>query len=124
MRIGASTFLLPKVTAEGLLHAIDRQRCTVLFTAPRMYRVMADLVPGFNLSSLKKCVSAGETLPLPVFEAWQRATGLKIIDGIGSTEMMHIFIAAEGENICPGATGKPRSEERRVGKECRTRWET
>jgi len=107
MRIGASTFLLPKVTAEGLLHAIDRQRCTVLFTAPRMYRVMADLVPGFNLSSLKKCVSAGETLPLPVFEAWQRATGLKIIDGIGSTEMLHIFIAAEGENICPGATGKP-----------------
>ncbi|HEV2962333.1 MAG TPA: AMP-binding protein [Candidatus Angelobacter sp.] len=107
MRVGASTLLLPKVTAEGLLDAIERHRCTVLFTAPRLYRVMADLVPRFNLSSLKKCVSAGETLPLPVFEEWQRATGIKIIDGIGATEMLHIFIAAEGEDIRPGATGKP-----------------
>src|SRR5213079_1383266 len=79
MRIGASTFLLPKVTAEGLLQAIEKHGCTVLFTAPRLYRVMADLAPRFNLSSLRKCVSAGETLPLPVFEAWQRATGIKII---------------------------------------------
>ena len=107
MRIGASTFLLPKVTAESLLQAIEHHRCTVLFTAPRLYRVMTELVPRFDLSSLKKCVSAGETLPLPVYEAWQRATGLKIIDGIGSTEMLHIFIAAEGDEIRPGATGKP-----------------
>jgi 2-aminobenzoate-CoA ligase len=107
MRIGASTFLLPKVTAEGLLQAIEKHGCTVLFTAPRLYRVMADLAPRFNLSSLRKCISAGETLPLLVFEAWQRATGIKIIDGIGSTEMLHIFIAAEGDDIRPGATGKP-----------------
>lgn len=107
MRVGASTFLLPKVTAESLLQAIERHRCTVLFTAPRLYRVMTDLVQNFNLSSLKKCISAGETLPLPVFEAWQRATGLKTIDGIGSTELLHIFIAAEEDDICPGATGKP-----------------
>ncbi len=107
MRVGASTFLLPKVTAEGLLQAIERHGCTVLFTAPRLYRVMTDLVQGFDLSSLRKCVSAGETLPLPVFEAWQHATGLRIIDGIGSTEMLHIFIAADGDEIRPGATGKP-----------------
>ncbi len=107
MRVGASTLLLPKVTAEGLLQAIERHGCTVLFTAPRLYRLMAELAPRFNLSSLRKCVSAGETLPLPVFEAWQRATGIKIIDGIGSTEILHIFIASEGDAIRPGATGKP-----------------
>ena len=107
MRIGASTLLLPKVTAEGLLQAIQRHRCTICFTAPTLYRAMTELVPKFDLSSLKKCVSAGETLPLPIFEAWQRATGIKIIDGIGSTEILHIFIAAAGDDIRPGATGKP-----------------
>ena len=107
MRVGASTLLLPKVTAEGLLQAIQRHRCTVCFTAPTLYRAMAELARNFNLASLKTCVSAGETLPLPVFEAWQRATGLKIVDGIGATEMLHIFISAAGDEIRPGATGKP-----------------
>jgi 2-aminobenzoate-CoA ligase len=107
MRVGASTLLLPKVTAEGLLQAIQRHRCSVCFTAPTLYRAMAELARNFNLASLKTCVSAGETLPLPVFEAWQRATGLKIVDGIGSTEMLHIFISAAGDEIRPGATGKP-----------------
>ncbi len=107
MRVGASTLLLPKVTAEGLLQAIQRHRCTVCFTAPTLYRAMAELARNFDLASLKTCVSAGETLPLPVFEAWQRATGIKIVDGIGSTEMLHIFISAAGDDIRPGATGKP-----------------
>ncbi len=107
MRVGASTLLLQKVTAEGLLQAIERHRCTVSFTAPTLYRAMAELVPKFDISSLRKCVSAGETLPLPIFEAWQRATGIKIIDGIGSTEMLHIFISASDDDIRPGATGKP-----------------
>ena len=62
---------------------------------------------GADLSSLKKCVSAGEPLPLPTFEAWQRATGLRIIDGIGATELLHIFISAAGDAIRPGATGRP-----------------
>ena len=106
MRVGASTLLLPKVTAEGLLQAIQRHRCSVCFTAPTLYRAMAELAHNFNLASLKTCVSAGETLPLPVFEAWQRATGIKIVDGIGSTEMLHIFISAAGDEIRPGATGK------------------
>ncbi len=107
MRVGASTLLLPKVTAEGLLQAIERHRVSIVFTAPTLYRGMAVLAPRFALGSLRHCVSAGETLPLPVFEAWQRATGMPIIDGIGSTEMLHIFISAAGEEIRPGATGKP-----------------
>ena len=106
MRVGASTLLLPKISAEGLLRSIERHRCTVCFTAPTLYRSMLELVPRFDLASLKKCVSAGEHLPLAVFEAWRRATGLSIIDGIGATEMLHIFISAAGKEIRPGATGK------------------
>jgi 2-aminobenzoate-CoA ligase len=64
------------------------------------------LVADHDISSLAKCVSAGETLPLPTFEAWRQATGISTIDGIGSTEMLHIFIAAAGDDIKPGATGK------------------
>jgi 2-aminobenzoate-CoA ligase len=106
MRVGASSLLLPKVTAEGLLAAIERHSCSVCFTAPTLYRAMLPHVPSFNLSSLKKCVSAGETLPLPVFEAWRNATGIQISDGIGATEMLHIFISAAGSDVRPGATGK------------------
>jgi 2-aminobenzoate-CoA ligase len=106
MRVGASTVLLPKVTAEGLLAAIERHACSVCFTAPTLYRAMVEHVAAFNVSSLKKCVSAGETLPLAVFEAWHKATGIQIMDGIGSTEMLHIFISASGSEIRPGATGK------------------
>jgi 2-aminobenzoate-CoA ligase len=107
MQVGASTLLLPKVTAESLPHAIERHRCTICFTAPTLYRSMLDYVQRFDLASLKQCVSAGERLPLAVFEAWRKATGLQIIDGIGSTEMLHIFISAAGDEIRPGATGKP-----------------
>jgi 2-aminobenzoate-CoA ligase len=107
MRVGASTLLLPKVTGESLLAAIERHRCTICFTAPTLYRNMLEFVPRFDLASLKKCVSAGERLPLAAFEAWRIATGLQIIDGIGSTEMLHIFISAAEDEIRPGATGKP-----------------
>lgn len=107
MRVGASTLLLPKVTAEGLLASIERHGCTICFTAPTLYRRMLEQVPRFNLASLKKCVSAGEHLPLAVFQAWREATGISIIDGIGSTELLHIFISAEHKEIRPGATGKP-----------------
>jgi 2-aminobenzoate-CoA ligase len=107
LRIGASTLLLPKATAAELLGAIERHRCTVCFTAPTLYRAMLEHVGEFDLSSLKKCVSAGETLPLETFEAWRNATGIRIIDGIGSTELLHIFISASGDEIRPGATGRP-----------------
>jgi 2-aminobenzoate-CoA ligase len=106
MRIGASTLLLEQATPPQLLQGIQDHRATIVFTAPTAYRAMAGMVKGFDLSSLRKCVSAGETLPKPTFEAWQNATGLKIIDGIGSTEMLHIFISSAGDDIRPGSTGK------------------
>jgi 2-aminobenzoate-CoA ligase len=106
MRVGASTLLLEKTSAEILLQAIQDHRATICFTAPTLFRVMAEVAPHYNIASLKKCVSAGETLPLPVFEAFRKAAGIRIIDGLGSTEMLHIFVSAEGDDIRPGATGK------------------
>jgi 2-aminobenzoate-CoA ligase len=106
-RVGATAVLLEKAPPEDLLAAIARHRATVCFTAPTAYRVMADLAGGHDLSCLRKCVSAGEALPRPVFDAWQKATGLKLMDGIGATEMLHIFIAAREDEIRPGATGIP-----------------
>jgi 2-aminobenzoate-CoA ligase len=106
MRIGASTVLLEQATPPQLLQGIQDFRATVCFTAPTAYRAMAASVAGVDLSSLKKCVSAGEHLPAATFEKWRAATGLKIIDGIGSTEMLHIFISASGDDIRPGSTGR------------------
>ena len=107
MRVGASTVLIETPTPDNLLQAIAEFRATVCFTAPTAYRRLADKAAGIDISGLRRCVSAGETLPLPTFEAWRSATGLRIIDGIGATEMLHIFIAAADDDIRPGATGKP-----------------
>ena len=104
-RVGASTIMLEKPSPDALLQAIQDYRATVCFTAPVMYRALLGLVDGYDLSSLKQCVSAGETLPLPTFEAWHEKTGLKIVDGLGATELLHIFISAAGDQIRPGATG-------------------
>jgi len=108
MRIGASSLLLEQATPPQLLDAIEKYRPTVVFTAPTGYRAMCGLLQekARDVSSLRKCVSAGETLPLATYEAWLKATGIKIIDGIGATEMLHIFISASGDDICPGATGR------------------
>jgi 2-aminobenzoate-CoA ligase len=106
MRVGAASLLIEQPTPPNLLKGIQDHRATILFTAPIAYRAMPDLVPNFDISSLRKCVSAGETLPLPTFQAFERATGLKIIDGIGSTEMLHIFIGSSGDDIRPGSTGR------------------
>ncbi|HYO14213.1 MAG TPA: AMP-binding protein [Thermoanaerobaculia bacterium] len=106
MRVGASSALLEQASPPQLLQGIQEHRATVCFTAPTAYRAMAGLVKGFDLSSLKKCVSAGETLPRATFELWERETGLKIIDGIGSTEMLHMFISSSGDAIRPGSTGQ------------------
>ncbi|HEU0012750.1 MAG TPA: benzoate-CoA ligase family protein [Longimicrobium sp.] len=106
LRFGAAALLLEQPTPPNLVAAIARHRVTVLFTAPTAYRAMVDLAPQHDISSLRKCVSAGETLPQPTFEAFHAATGIRIIDGIGSTEILHIFISASGDDIRPGSTGK------------------
>ena len=105
LRVGASVVLLEAPSPPNLAAAIEKVRPTVCFTSPTAYTMM--LAQGRDLSSLKKCVSAGETLPKATFDAWFEATGLRLIDGIGATEMLHIFISASGDAIRPGATGKP-----------------
>jgi 2-aminobenzoate-CoA ligase len=109
LRFGASTLLLERATPESLLETVARHRITTLFTAPTMYRAMTELAARHDLSSLKACVSAGEFLPAPILEGWRGASGIAIIDGLGSTEMLHIFVAGGGAGapVRPGATGKP-----------------
>lgn len=106
LRIGAASLLLEKATPEFLLQGIQDSKATVCFTAPIAYRAMSHMLERFELSSLRKCVSAGETLPLPIWQQWYERTGIKIIDGIGGTEMLHIYIASPEENIRPGSTGQ------------------
>jgi len=106
-RVGASTVLLEKASPDDLLQGIATFKATVLVTAPTAYRAMLANVGRYDISSLRRCISAGEALPHPTFEAWRKATGLKITEGIGSTEMLHIFIGSTQENVRPGATGLP-----------------
>jgi 2-aminobenzoate-CoA ligase len=106
LRIGATALLVEQPTPPNLLKAIQDHRATIISTAPTAYRAMLDLLKEYDVSSLTKCVSAGENLPLPTFQAWEQATGIRIIDGIGSTEMLHIFISAPDDDIRPGSTGK------------------
>jgi 2-aminobenzoate-CoA ligase len=106
LRIGAATLLLEQATPANLLQGIQDHRATVCFTAPTAYRAMAEMIGDYEIASLRRCVSAGEMLPLPTYEAWRAATGLKIIDGIGSTELLHIFISSPVEEIRPGSTGR------------------
>jgi 2-aminobenzoate-CoA ligase len=106
LRAGAAALQLEKTSPELLLEAIARYKATVCFTAPTMYRALTPLVGKSDIGSLKKCVSAGEALPSATRSAWKDATGIDIIDGIGSTEMLHIFIGASGDEIRAGSTGK------------------
>ncbi len=106
LRVGASTLLLERATPELLLQAVQDHRLTTLFTAPTMFRAMTPLVERYDLSSLKACVSAGEHLPAPVAEGWRRKTGVAIIDGLGSTELLHIFVSAPAGDMRSGLTGR------------------
>jgi 2-aminobenzoate-CoA ligase len=106
-RYGASAVLTEQYTPESLLETVQRFGVSVIYTAPTMYRNMAAVAANYDLSSLRACVSAGEPLPVPTRAAWEQATGVKIIDGIGSSEMSFIYISAAGDAIRPGATGKP-----------------
>jgi 2-aminobenzoate-CoA ligase len=107
MSVGASTVLLEKATPDALAPAIERHRATVCFSSPTAYRAMAAMAPKHDLSSLRKCVSAGEALPAATRQLWKDATGIEMIDGIGSTELLHIFISADEAHAKPGATGVP-----------------
>ncbi len=107
MRFGASTRFFPGLMGpEDMMKAIEKYRITSLYTAPTMYRLLAELAPKYDISSLEKCVSAGETLPKATWEAFFEATGIPIVDGLGSTEMIHIFVSASREDMRAGFTGK------------------
>jgi 2-aminobenzoate-CoA ligase len=107
LRAGAATLLVEAPAPDALLAAIAEYGATICAAAPTAYRAMAPLAAKYDLHSLRACVSAGETLPVATRTLWRDATGIDIIDGIGSTEMLHIFLAASGADIRPGATGKP-----------------
>src|SRR4051794_1709114 len=107
LRIGASTVLLEKAGPDELLNAIAKYRITIPFTAPTAYRAMLGKLKDHDISSLRKCVSAGETLPKATFDAWKAATGITILDGIGATEMLHIFIGSPENDVRAGSTGRP-----------------
>ena len=105
-RFGGAAVTIEMPGPKPLLEAIARHRVTTLATAPTAYKAMRSMLPGHDVASLRTCVSAGEHLPASTWHAWNESTGLAIIDGIGATEMMHIFISASGDEIRPGATGK------------------
>jgi 2-aminobenzoate-CoA ligase len=105
-RFGGTAVTIEQPGPAPLLDAVDRHKVTILATAPTAYKAMLGLRGGRDLASLRTCVSAGEHLPAATWHAWKEATGIGIVDGIGATEMMHIFISAAGDDIRPGATGK------------------
>ncbi|NLR99780.1 AMP-binding protein [Rhizobium sp. P38BS-XIX] len=108
LRFGASTALLENASPKNMVEIIQEYGATISFTAPTAYRAMlAAMEEGADLSSLRVAVSAGETLPGPIFEEWTRKTGKPILDGIGSTEMLHIFISNRLSDAKPNCTGKP-----------------
>ncbi|WP_282698012.1 AMP-binding protein [Streptomyces sp. CC208A] len=110
LRAGAAAVLLDRAGPQQLLAAIGRHRVSVLFTAPTAYKAMLDLLDGgspADLSSLRRCVSAGEHLPDAVWTAWYARTGLRLVNGIGATELLHIFVAAADADSGPGTTGRP-----------------
>ena len=108
LRFGAAAALIESATPPNLIDIIQTYKATICFTAPTAYRAMLTAMDdGADLSSLRLAVSAGETLPAPVYEAWTKRTGAPILDGIGSTEMLHVFISNRLDDSRAGATGTP-----------------
>jgi 2-aminobenzoate-CoA ligase len=106
LRAGASALLLEKATPDELLVAIRAFRPSVMFTAPTSYKAMLGKLQPGDAGSLRVCVSAGETLPASTFEGWKAATGITMMDGIGATEMLHIFIGSPANEARAGSTGR------------------
>jgi 2-aminobenzoate-CoA ligase len=107
IRAGAATLLIERATPAELADHIKARDVTICSTAPTAYRAMLVAGKADKLRGLRRPVSAGETLPGSVWHAFHDATGVKIIDGIGSTELLHIFISAADDQIRPGSTGLP-----------------
>ena len=108
LRFGATATLLENASPANMIQIIETYKATICFTAPTAYRAMlAAMEQGADLSSLRIAVSAGETLPGPVFEDWRRKTGKSMLDGIGTTELLHIFISNRVDDAHPGVTGRP-----------------
>ena len=108
LRFGATATLLEQATPPSMIEIIEKYRATVCFTVPTAYRVMLDAMEdGADLSSLRAAVSAGETLPKPIYDAWIDRTGKPLLDGIGATELLHIFISNRFDDHRPACTGKP-----------------
>ena len=105
LSVGASTVLLEQGAPQDLVDAVAKYKATVLFTAPTSYRAIAPIAGSLRNSSLRKSVSAGEALPAATRALRKEATGIEMIDGIGATELMHIFISADEAHALPGATG-------------------
>ena len=108
LRFGAAATLLENASPPNMIEIIQKYRATVCFTAPTAYRAMLTAMEqGANLSSLRAAVSAGETLPAPVYQEWMAKTGKPMLDGIGATELLHIFISNRFDDHRPACTGKP-----------------
>ena len=106
MRVGASTILIERASPDEFFAAVKTYQATITFTAPTAYRAILPKLASHDISSLRKGVSAGETLPKATFEAWEKATGIRLLDGLGSTEMLHIFVCSPEEESRAGATGR------------------
>ena len=106
LRVGASAVLAEKLTPDGLLQLVDDFSATMVFSPPTFYRQMAALASGYDLSSLQKSVSAGEALPDATRQLWKQATGIEMIDGIGGTEMIHVYVSSPPERVRRGAIGQ------------------
>jgi 2-aminobenzoate-CoA ligase len=108
LRFGATATLLENASPANMIDIIETYKATISFTSPTAYRaMMAAMDKGADLSSLRMAVSAGETLPAPVFQEWAKKTGKPILDGIGATELLHIFISNRLDAAAPAATGRP-----------------
>ncbi len=108
LRFGAAATLLETASSPNMVEIIERYKATVCFTAPTAYRAMLRAMDeGADLSSLRCAVSAGETLPAPVYHEWMEKTGKPMLDGIGATELLHIFITNRLDDSHPGCTGRP-----------------
>ncbi|MEX2453457.1 MAG: AMP-binding protein [Rhodospirillaceae bacterium] len=105
-RFGATAVLLERGTPEAVLQTIEKYKATVCFSTPSGYKLMLDKARDYDLSSLRECVAGGEPLAVATFNEWKDITGVEMINGLGISELLHIFISASGSDIKPGAIGK------------------